>query len=358
LSIGLLLIFFQRGILLTAFKAIPALWALFFLAWSSVFWSVDPLHTVRSSVLLSLCFVVGYTMATRVQPLHAWLTVFVMLGALLSAGAFWAYINPESGTDWGVAYKGFFGQKNWYGHAASIFILIGVGLLGWTRLFWQRVLILIFVSFGFWFLLKSQSVTALFGCLAGLSSMVVLYVLQRRLIPVWVLLSVLSFLAFVAMINKVEILAFFDRTPDMTGRWLIWQHLWPIMLEQPWLGYGYDAYLHAEGVLERLGVVKDVVINGGDTHNGFVRLMLDVGIVGVLLAVAVFCQLIARATKWINLKSISSMHYLCLGLWILILVHQIAEPSMFIPGHYTIALLVFSSIASCESFQKAAIYDR
>lgn len=355
LFIGIILI--KKRYFILALKASPFIWSLLLLSFISAIWSVEPLQTLRSAVLLSLCFVLGYTMASRLQPVDAWVTIFILLGVLLVAGAILGYIDPDLGTNWGFALKGFFGQKNWYGHAASIYVLIGFGLVCELRLVLQRAMLLVLIVLGIWLLHRSQSVTALFDCLAGISAMLLLYMLRRRVMSARFLISAVATLIGLVWLNSVELLSSFNRTPELTGRFNIWQHLWPIALERPILGYGYDAYLLADGVVDRLGVIKDAVINGGDAHNGFVRIMLDVGFLGVLFGLSFFVHMGLRVKQWLIFEELKVHHYLCLGLWVLALMHQVAEPSLFIPGHYTIALLVFSSITSSCAYQKIAMSD-
>jgi O-antigen ligase len=194
---------------------------------------------------------------------------------------------------------------------------------------------------------KSDSVTSYFGFAAGALVLLALFAVQRNWLKAWQL-AVLSGLGLLVVAGfYTELFKLFGRNETLTGRWSMWQTLWPIMLDRPLLGYGYDAYLHADGVAERLaGRWKNMLTGGGNVHNGFIRLQLDVGLVGVLLGVGMFVHLFWRLVGWIRRGEIDRPRYIAAGMWTVIFLHQIAEPSMFLPISLSVVLLVYTSLIS------------
>jgi O-antigen ligase len=71
-----------------------------------------------------------------------------------------------------------------------------------------------------------------------------------------------------------------DRSPDLTHRTELWSAVLLSISKRPWLGYGFDTFwegMNGESgsVLVRLGWMP------GYAHNGFLDLMLYLGVVGL-----------------------------------------------------------------------------
>ena len=120
-----------------------------------------------------------------------------------------------------------------------------------------------------------------------------------RVLPQWrftlivtlVLLSVLSFF-FADSIEGVA-LQILDKDPDLTGRTLYWSYIWPFM-EGHWLvGYGYfSGFLSIDPIIAAV-----TMLDLGSTHNGYIDLLVSLGVVGAILATIYLLWLLAWAVN-------------------------------------------------------------
>jgi len=336
----------------------PAYWGLLALAALSVVWSVDPLWTARNAATLTGTFVVGVVFAACVPVRQGLVLIQAGLGTLVLLGAAVALFLPELGVQDDLAWRGLFAQKNWLGNAAALWVVIvsALAVFGESR---TRVLTWVLcAALGGWVLWRSASVSALFGGLSGVGVVVALRLIQVGWLRPWQFPVIGLLLIGVVLFEYPRLVALFGRDPLLTGRVDMWRTLWPIMLDQVWLGYGYDAYLRAEGVPERLGRWREFFLAGADTHNGFVRVQLDVGIAGLALAVALFAHLAVRTVGWVRTRELSVERCVAASLWWVIFLHQLTEPSLFMPTGLSVLLLVYTALITTAGFAPQARMPR
>lgn len=331
-------------------RANPFFWALLVLAALSVIWSVAPMFSAKRVVLLAVMFLTGAALArivsfgTGVGVLQAAMATMVIGSALV------VWFAPEIGLHStkhvGSPWKGLFGQKNWLGNAAALWGALCLALALSARRLSGVLVALAGIVVAVLVMWKSDSVTSYFGFAASVVVLLALFTVQQGWLKAWHLAVLCGAALLLVAVFYGELFRLFGRNESLTGRWSMWQTLWPIMLDRPLLGYGYDAYLYADGVVERLGKWKNMLVGGGNVHNGFIRLQVDVGLVGVLLGVGMFVQLFWRLVGWIRRREIDRPRYIAAGMWTVIFLHQIAEPSMFLPISLSVVLLVYTSLIS------------
>lgn len=335
--------------LLDLVRANPFFWALLVLAGLSVIWSVAPMLSAKRVVLLAVMFLIGAALArtvsfgTGVGVLQATLATMVIGSALV------VWYAPDIGLHSNIHagyWKGLFGQKNWLGNAAALWGALCLALALSARRLSGVLGALAGIVVAVLVMWKSDSVTSYFGFAAGVVVLLALFAVQRGWLKAWHLAVLAGVALVLSAVFYAELFRLFGRNESLTGRWSMWQTLWPIMLDRPLLGYGYDAYLYADGVVERLGRWKNMLTGGGNVHNGFIRLQLDVGLVGVLLGVGMFVQLFWRLVGWIRRREIDRPRYIAAGMWTVIFLHQIAEPSMFLPVSLSVVLLMYTALIS------------
>jgi exopolysaccharide production protein ExoQ len=105
-----------------------------------------------------------------------------------------------------------------------------------------------------------------------------------------------------------DAIARLGRDPSLTGRTEIWALVWIMIVDHPWLGYGYGAFWR--GLEGPSGYVwRSFGVPLFYSHNGFLDVWLDVGLVGLLFvlvgfalcfrkAVAVFKQFKTTESMW------------------------------------------------------------
>lgn len=332
-------------------RANPFFWVLLGLAMVSVLWSVAPVVSAKHVVLLGIMFLIGTALAQTVSFAAGIGVLQVALATLVVGSALVAWYLPEIGihAKWmGAPWKGLFGQKNWLGNAAALWGALCLALALSARSLSGVLGALAGIVVAVLVMWKSDSVTSYLGFAASVAVLLALFAVQRGWLKAWQLAVFSGVALLLVAVFYGELFRLFGRNETLTGRWSMWQTLWPIMLDRPLLGYGYDAYLHADGVVERLGRWKNTLAGGGNVHNGFIRLQLDIGLVGVLLGVGMFVQLFWRLVGWIRRHEIDRPRYIAAGMWTVIFLHQIAEPSMFLPISLSVVLLVYTSLIALD----------
>jgi O-antigen ligase len=108
--------------------------------------------------------------------------------------------------------------------------------------------------------------------------------------------------------NSERITNAVGRSSDLTGRTEVWSGVAPSILEHPLLGYGYSGFVPE--VSAALAEVEYAM--GGAilySHNGYLEVLLNLGIVGFALTLAFLAAGVRRALYWSNRNRSST------GLW-------------------------------------------
>lgn len=268
-------------------------WALglVFIIFASFLWSPTVSATIDAvwkeaipMFLLSLYLASRFTLRQQFK-LTLWVLVIIFLFSSALAIAMPGIGIHTAGPFIG-SWKGVFSQKNEFGaHSAVTMIAIFmVANYSENKQRWA----LMFLGLCFAALLVSSSVTALVLSVVGL----LLTIFYRRfawlgkrsvLLTCVFLLFSLSF-SYLLLSNWVDILNFFDKDPTLSTRTLIWDLVINSKIPaSPYLGYGrgvfWNSYILTSG-FERVAYHVPP-----HAHNGFLDLILDVGLIGF----ALFC---------------------------------------------------------------------
>ena len=124
------------------------------------------------------------------------------------------------------------------------------------------------------------------GIVAGIASVTLFYVLQKRLAAVfgWLLgVLVLGGIILLATPLATHFISYQERDQlsTITGRTELWKAAWPDILQRPIVGHGYLAsrFLseHVEGAFGE----------AGHMHNGFLEALYNNGLIGLIILVAI-----------------------------------------------------------------------
>jgi exopolysaccharide production protein ExoQ len=126
-----------------------------------------------------------------------------------------------------------------------------------------------------------------------------------------------------------------ERDETLTGRTEIWAGLVPVMLERPFLGYGYGAFW-----TETTRSVHRI----GEAHSGYLDVLLDLGFVGMLLISLFLLASFRRAVRELRHDFDWGVLWLCLLL--MALIHNITETSLSSFTTHLTAVLLFLAVAS------------
>ncbi len=270
------LYFIYHNLLFLGFMAIVPL---------SFAWSAAPDKTLTGSIgmigttLFGLYIASRYTLKEQLK-LVAWAFGIVIVLSLLFIVAL-----PQYGIMGGVhagAPRGVFTHKNGLGKFMVLSLMAFLLLVtspGSKKLFpWLGIVTsvgLIVASASAGALLNGVMLTAI----VLLSSQV--FKLKLPLFISVLLLAILLALSVTVWFSEIAtpVLELFERDLTLTGRTDIWPAVIQKIQERPWLGYGFSGFWH--GIRgESADVIRTLRWGVPDSHNGFLDLALQLGLVG------------------------------------------------------------------------------
>ncbi|KRE97105.1 hypothetical protein ASG89_30075 [Paenibacillus sp. Soil766] len=272
----------------------------------SLLWSASEGNTVKRlfGLVGSTCF--GMYIASRfdITRFLKLLAVSFGLGAILSlfAGLFLPELALDNTYHMG-SWKGIYVHKNFLGRfmvLSCILQFIFAIRKGRYRLFFWLMFCLSFVL-----VLLSSSLTALLTFLIIIVTYFLLKIYQRNtweVVPIVILLSALTISFGYLMMNYSDFI--FDsigKDVTLTGRTVLWSAIIEKISERPFFGYGYGGFWTGWD-----GESASVWLQAGwmapHAHNGFLELMLDIGIIGLTLFTALFIQTVVRSLRVLKEK--------------------------------------------------------
>ena len=305
------------GVYVATFALVAARWKLFVyvatrdklllllvvLAMISVLWSFDPGFTIRRSfalvgtTLIGIYFAMRYSLGEQLRLL-AWAFGIAALLSLLFALAV-PSIGISSKVESPGAWLGIFDHKNTLGSrmalGALVFLLVGLSTRRYRKLAWASL----GLSVGLILLSASQSSLVIFLTLPFLLGV---YSMLRRPYTLAVPLSITLMLlggsaATWLLINLETVLTALGRDVTLTGRTELWDAVWEMIWRSPWLGYGYNAFwMGWEGPSASVWIATGA--RHLHSHNGFLDLWLELGLVGIVVFVLGFLRTFLRAIVW------------------------------------------------------------
>ena len=302
----LFLLLLRQGIVWRVPTVNPVLTALVILAFVSAAWSVFPDVTLRRSVALTFTTLFGLYLALRWRLEEAVAMLATGLGLLILLSFVFVAAVPQIGVDQDIhrgAWKGVFFQKNVTGRMIVWFSL-SVLWLDWMGCRPKWLLRGSFLA-AFLLLVMSRSGTGLLSTI-----MVAVVMLSVRLLRVNIrtLIPALAFLGFGVLVAAALISADFreamymiGRDATLTGRTELWRFAREMLKDDFVLGYGYAAFWYG-----LYGPASYYTTGWGITsvHNGWLEVLLDVGIAGLLMMVYLMGRLlfggvlVARYVDW------------------------------------------------------------
>jgi O-antigen ligase len=293
----------------------------------SILWSAAPELTLRRSLALIGTTVFGAYLVARYSTsellrLLAWALGIAALSSLVFVLALPSYgiYTDLRGEAWG----GIYWHKNTLGRtmALSALVFLFLALGGYTRRWvaWPGFGLSVVI------LLLSESITSLVSFLILLTLLPIYGALRRSHALAMPFYAILVFACGAVVVwlfvgNAEEVLRSVGRDTTLSGRTQLWDAVFRMIAQHPWLGYGYGAFWlgwtgeSAQVLLQMLGL--GIGANYGAADNGFLDLWLQLGLVGVLAFAFGFVQALLRTVTWARLTDTTE------GLWPLALLTYI-----------------------------------
>lgn len=285
------IVFLNYRYLIKAVVAAPELALLLMLAVVSVSWTETPVNTIRKLLPLMATTLLAMTLAATMS-LKALFRNFALLGvvaALASLVAIALFADARGAEPWPNTWRGVFNHKNGFGAISAISLLVIAPVIA-TSSGRQRRMFAIGGVFLFAMLIMSESRTSQIIAVISLSAFY-LATLLRGYTRLWAaayigLFVLLIFAIYVLFASGTwdDLLGSLGRKPTLSGRIPIWSVVWPSVIENIWLGYGFDGFWDA-GSRRVIEIARDKSVGFLPyySHNGLIELLLDVGIFGVPL---------------------------------------------------------------------------
>lgn len=271
---------FARG----SFTGASLLLLLVGIALASISWSDAPVLTALRSIALIGTTLAGLYLATRYSLKQQVRLLGVTFGIAAALSLLFALVVPSYGTARGEfqgAWIGIYSHKNIFGANMAIGFAVFLGLgRSEPRYRWASRL---GAGLSLLLVLFSDSVTSLLACVAALGVLLSTGVLRhahRRRVS-YVLMGVVAItLMFLVVFYFEDLVNALGRDPALTGRTRLWEVVLGVILDRPYVGYGYGAFWRGyEGpsgdVWNAFGMELFY------SHNGFLDVWLDLGLLGL-----------------------------------------------------------------------------
>ena len=334
---GLLVLMRWRRVL-SAARTVWPLIGLTALAPLSIAWSVEPLLTLRRSLILLASTVLAIYLGERysTEKLARLLTQTLCLMMLLVTFVYFvaaAYVIDPSG-----AWRGLSAYKNAFGEHTAVAVMLLL-LVRFRHFCWLRYLFLVTAVV---MLVLSHSATSLASCVLLAAAMPLwrltrATVKQRLLVYTMVAITVVLGVYLIGG-NSDLLFKILGRDSTLTGRTHLWGMVIPAIVRHPILGYGYGAFwsvLKGETLDIWIGIKWLTTV----ADNGYLDLCLDLGMLGVCAFAYVFVQSFRTGMDYLRLESgpigLWPITYLCF-----FALHGIFESTLLTTGSFSFLVFV------------------
>jgi len=261
------------------------------LAAFSLLWAVDPTLAFRRSGSLFLTVIFAIWLAERFDQKVLFRLLLAACVLLCAASWYTVLFNPRMGVHqpndgFGLehvgAWRGVYAFKNDFGRAIALCAMV-FGIAGvWMRKYWY-VFAFLFVQ-AFILILNSRSSQAMFLSVVPFMAYVLITWLRTmtartRTLVIAAILPLLVIAYMTSQLLFSQVLALLGRDGTLTGRTEIWAAVIQSMQSHFLFGGGFGSGW--EIVKDRVTVMTGVTV--GHAHNGYLDLLTDLGIVGLLV---------------------------------------------------------------------------
>jgi exopolysaccharide production protein ExoQ len=304
--------------------------------------SQQPTRTISSGALLLAGVLLLYYIMSR-YSIDQVLELLLVLGTVtIGASIMFALTLPQYGLDQmgghSDAWKGIFSAKNYLGNMALFFLTVGVSYRGRTP--FLRSVRLSQIMFCLVAIAFSRATTAWLLTVIYIVLFTVMKTLhgfrkKDYLVVCLLLLVVFSAVTAAIVVWPDFLINLLGKDLTLTGRTGIWSAVTDSIAKRPLLGYGYQAFwLGLEGESYRVILAVSWVL--AQAQNGFLDVMLEMGVLGLVIVLLVFgfafrdgvvCLL--RSREDTHLRAVE--WYLIIV--VLTLIYNLDESFLFDPKH-------------------------
>jgi exopolysaccharide production protein ExoQ len=331
----------------------------------STVWSDYQFPTLRRSVTLTSCVFFGaycYLQFGLKGTLELMGRAAVIV-AILSIIVYFALpaVGHETAQGYEGAMRGVFPQKNTLGET----MLLAISCYIYQLIDHPKSVVrpLLCMALLFFCMFMANSATSI------LISFIVLAVgamfwseanWRRRLVVLYALVVGFALIGAVVFLDAAQVMAHFNRDPSFTGRLPLWDASLQAAMLRPWLGYGYSGFWNQDSVIVQ-SIWAALDWQAPSAHNGYIDILLQIGIIGLLLYVWVWGSLITFAFIAWRERSLPEARWILLFMLINMLLNLDEGPLPY-PDQFTVlmpgAILLICNWRRQRAFARAAARRR
>lgn len=332
----------------------------------SLVWSDFPALTLRRAIATILISVTCFAIAIGSDSLRRVVAVsaIVLCGVVFANIAVFLAMPGFAVTDLGV--RGFYPQKNEAGLVAMLALIFVGGWIAGRKGTGSAVMGVALIAIIAGFLVLTQSKTSM-GLAVLCALLFPMLMIARRIgfgssalsaSAVFVFAGLVALLVPALQIDIVALVAASGGDITFTGRDELWRFVQAEIARRPLTGFGYGAFwdvgIYYDPLLRSppgswLSHVAFGTIN--QAHNGYLELLVQLGIPGLVLALAAVFHVLWLALRRYFSAGISSAERSATATFVLVLVvillHNSMESSLFVRG---------ASLASVFQFIAFVVY--
>ncbi|MBE9037032.1 O-antigen ligase family protein [aff. Roholtiella sp. LEGE 12411] len=268
-------------------------WSLIILcvfACSSIFWSENTEETATQLKSLFRTTLLGTYLAVRYSPKEQMRLLIWVIGIAAILSLVFSVAVPSYGTAISnnvFVWQGIYAHKQYLARAMTVGCMVFLLALLSTRKYWWLKLAMLFIML--LLLWQSTSKTGI-GFLLVCIYIMPLYKIAKQKFRIRETILAVAFMinGTVAMLllGNLEtiVVDIMGKDLEFNGRLPLWQKAIEVGCNQPWFGYGYAGFWSSPISLE---VAKSLWIrqelNANHSHNGFIDIFLQLGVVGLIL---------------------------------------------------------------------------
>lgn len=306
---------------------------------SSALWSEQPAWAFKSAAVIVQTTGFGLYLASRFsldEQLRALSGVLVLTLLAFVASALLDPVGAFATPGHEGAFRGPLAHKNEAGRLMALAVPVLLLRIGTAPR--QRVLVGCALAVAALFLVLSRSLGGLLVA-AMLCSVVVVHRFLRPLGAGILLLPTLAVaVGSAAAIGGLldGVLTALGKDPTLTGRTEIWSHSMRLLSERPLLGHSMASFWQLD-IVERTGIWFS------NAHNGYLQLLIELGLVGLAVFVFQLLTTLLRSLRWAQLRDRAALWPYCVAAFVL--VYNLFEVSLAEENSIVWVLYVAASFA-------------
>lgn len=261
----------------------------------SIFWSGD-----FNSSLIKLVNIIGISLLSifvasslKKEDFFKIICLFFIISIFLNILV--SIVTPQIGIYETGIWKGVYLHKNWLGTTmlfGSVTLLMGVKKE-------NKLKSILIISVALFIIIQSSSISSLliFFLILGLVLYIQFFRENKLLLisSMFILIGISIYVGFYLLSNINLFYSLIGRDSSLSGR----SDLWPLILEainhKLLFGYGVGGFWIQHGASEHISKLMGWDVYG--SHNGFLELLLNVGVVGLTLFILFYFQMVIRILK-------------------------------------------------------------